>query len=55
MYSTYQEELEAIKRIASSVGTPAEKIKEAIIEMNIMREKRISREGLMNLIGDYKH
>ncbi|MEF9952647.1 MAG: hypothetical protein RSA01_00460 [Clostridium sp.] len=39
-----------LSSITADIGTPAERIKEAILEMNIMREERISHESLLKLI-----
>lgn len=52
MYIVSYEEIDVIENIASKENNTAKKIKEAIIEMNIMRKKRISRDSLMKLIRD---
>lgn len=61
MYNTYdinnienREEKNIIEGIFLKPNTVSESIKEAIIEMNIMRDKRISSNVLEEFIEKYK-
>lgn len=61
MYDTYDinrvednEEKNIIEGIFLKPTTVSESIKEAIIEMNIMRDKRISNRTLQEFIEKYK-
>ncbi|KMT22959.1 hypothetical protein [Clostridium cylindrosporum] len=50
---TNREETNPIQSIALSSNNTSEKVKDAIIEMNIMRGQKVSRDELINLIENY--
>lgn len=61
MYNIYDadkkennEEINIIENIFSKPNTVSENIKEAIIEMNIMRDKRVSTKTLQEFIEKYR-
>lgn len=55
MHIINQEEVGIIEEIALKSNSASEKVTEAIIEMNIMRQRKVSKEDLIKLIenGSY--